>query len=124
MPEPLKSPPKRSEPAKEDPSSAAFAERRRHLRQPVGFPVRYRCIDPQDLAASQQEYLHGICRNISEGGMLIEVEGHMLRGQVLEIYASPRTTDATLYGMVETVRIVRAPHHYEIGVRFLSREQL
>ena len=124
MPEPLKSPPERPEPTKEVPATAASAERRKHLRRPVDFPVRYRRIDPQDLSGYEQEYLYGICRNISEGGMLIEVEGHVPRGQVLELYASQRGTDTTLFGIVETVRIVRAPDHYEIGVRFLSRQQL
>jgi c-di-GMP-binding flagellar brake protein YcgR len=105
-------------------SDPVFSERRQHLRRSVTLYVRYRRIDPHDLAACQQEYRHGVCRNISDGGMLLEIEGHIPRGQVLEVYAADRGADATLFGVVETVRAVRTPDRYEIGVRFLRRETI
>ena len=89
--------------------TTTFTERREHPRYHVTLFVRYRRIDLQDLSQCQQEYRHAVCRNISEGGMLIEIETHIPRGQALEVYVSDRGADSTIFGIVETVRTVRTP---------------
>ena len=105
-------------------SAARFVERRAHPRRITALPVRYRRIDPKDLGGCQEEFRKAVCRNISRGGMLLEVDAHFPPGEVLEIYANDRENETTLYGVVETVRAARSPDHYEIGVRFLSREEI
>jgi len=117
MPEP-------SEPAGTQGPPPPFVERREHPRRSTAMPVRYRRIHPDDLTACQQTYRRGVCRNISRSGMLLEVEGHVAPGQALEVYATDREKDATIYCVVETVRAARTPDHYEIGVRLLSREDV
>jgi c-di-GMP-binding flagellar brake protein YcgR len=112
-----------SQPRRDASASPVFAERRRHVRRSVAFAVRYRRIDPNDLAGCQQEYRHGVCRNVSDGGMLLEIDGHVPHGQILEVYGSDIGQDKTLFAIVETVRAARSPEHYEVGVRFLRRQE-
>ena len=99
-------------------------ERRQSQRRSITLYVRYRRIDPNDLAGCQPEYRDAICRNISDGGMLLEIDAHVPRGQVLEVYASERGSPSTIFGIVETVRTVRTPGEYEVGVRFLKQEKI
>ena len=111
-----------SEPARTQGPLAPFVERRKTPRRNTAMPIRYRRIHADDLTSYQQTYHRGVCRNISQSGMLLEVEGHVAPGQMLEIYASDREKNATIYCVVETVRTARSPDHYEIGVRLLSSE--
>ena len=104
--------------------AALFTERRKHQRHRVTLFVRLRRIDPHDLSEWQQEYRTAVCRNISDGGMLLEIDGHVPRGQMLEVYATDRGSNSTIFGIVETVRAVRSPDRYEVGVRFLRREEV
>jgi len=116
--------PENPKPPDDGPSASPSLNRRRHPRQAVDFPVRYRRVDPHDLSAGPQEYQEGTCRNISESGMLLEVEAHIAPDVNLEVYVSDRGRDTTIFGIVETVRRARTPDHYELGVRFVTREDV
>ena len=99
-------------------------DQRKQPRRQVTSIVRYRRIDPRDLSGGDQRYLDGTCRNISEGGMFIEVDRFVTPGQVLEVYVDDRGAGTTIFGIVETVRLVHQPDRYEIGVRYLKREEI
>ena len=113
-----------SEPARTQGPPLPFVERRENPRRSTAMPIRYRGVHADNLTVCQQTYRRGVCRNISQGGMLLEVEGHLAPGQAIEVYATDREKNATIYCIVETVRTARTPDHYEIGVRFLIREDV
>ena len=98
-------------------------ERRKHPRFRMNMTLRYRCVDENNMP-SEAVYSSGRVIDISDGGMLIEVDRGLDLGQKLEVYTSTKSSSSGVYGIVVAVRVVRAIELFEIGVKFETREKL
>ncbi|MFH0965277.1 MAG: PilZ domain-containing protein [Planctomycetota bacterium] len=98
-------------------------ERRRFPRFRTNMSLKYRLLDQNSLPL-EPTYSFGRVLDISDGGMLMEVDRVLELGQKVEIYTSSKAGSTGIYGVVVAVRVVRAIDLYEIGVRFVIREKL
>ena len=85
--------------------------------------LRYRRVD-QKRNPLESAYSSGRVVDISEGGMLVEVDRALELGQRLEVFTSTKSSSSGIYGIVVAVRVVRAIELFEAGVRFETRERI
>ena len=97
-------------------------ERREHARFRVNMRLKYRCVD-ETRTPLESLFSKGRVVDISEGGMLAEVDGPLDLGQMIEVYATKEEAASGVYGLVVAVRVVRAIDLYEVGMRFILRER-
>ena len=83
--------------------------------------LKYRLMDEAGMP-EESTYSVGRVLNISEGGMLIEVDRIIRLGQKLEVYARIENSSTGTYGIVVAVRQAPDIDVFEIGVKFQTRE--
>ena len=98
-------------------------ERRGHPRFRVNMRLRYRCVD-ETQTPLESLFSKGRVLDISEGGLLAEVDRALDLGQMIEVYATKEESSSGVYGLVVAVRVVRAIDLYEVGMKFTLRERI
>jgi c-di-GMP-binding flagellar brake protein YcgR len=95
-------------------------DRRRHPRFKVDLHVTFRPVYG-DGTSGQGPYSAGRVLNLSEGGMLMQVQSPLRVGQRIEIRMNKQGKPTLAFGIVKVVRCVRRAARlpcYDVGLEF------
>ena len=99
-------------------------KKERPTRYPTHLQIKFRKVDPEDLARADVIYHYGWLRDMSDTGMRIDAEVFIHVNQVLEIYVDDKVTGQSFFAMTQVVRSKKAPEFYELGLRIVVKEIL
>ena len=100
------------------------SEKRREERFPTHLSARFRKINLKDLGKADLTYHTCWVRDMSKSGMRMEADLFIPLGQELEIFVDDRVSGESFFGVVETVRSKKGIDFFELGVKFVKKEQL
>jgi hypothetical protein len=102
----------------------ATGKKKRSTRYPKHLQIKFRKVDPADLAKGDVIYHYAWLRDMSETGIRIDSEVFIAIGQVLEVYVDDKVTGQSFFAMAEVVRSRKAVEFYELGLRVIVKETL
>jgi len=99
-------------------------EKKRPTRYPTHLQIKFRRVDPENLAKADVIYHYGWLRDMSDTGMRIDTEVFIPVSQVLEVYVDDKVTGQSFFAMAQVVRSKKALEFYELGLRIVVKESL
>ena len=98
-------------------------DRRHYERFGTAMQMKYRILDDHGFP-TENIYNLGRILNVSDAGILIQIEHHVKVGQRIEIYAIPGPAATGMFAIVRIVHVVRTNDLFEVGAEFEVREKV